>query len=218
MTAAELPLLSETPLAWGRAVLADPLPLLSDHAILEKKAAANALELLTRWPFEYVPGWVETMTGVARDETVHLAQVTRILFRRGGSLEKGHTNPYAKALRGLVRPGGMEEAVDRLLVSSLIEVRSCERFRVLAAAAAGRDEELAKFYERLYASEYGHYTTFLNLAKKLLDPDVVEARWQELLEREAEILARQKPGPRMHSGWAGVAPEIESVRGGCASL
>jgi tRNA-(ms[2]io[6]A)-hydroxylase len=199
----KLPLHSETPLAWGRGVLEQTLPLLSDHAILEKKAAANALELLTRWPYEYVPGWVETMTGVARDETVHLAQVTRILLRRGGQLEKGHTNPYAKALRGLVRAGGVAEAIDRLLVSSLIEVRSCERFAVLAEAARDGDGELARFYERLYKSEFGHYTTFLNLAKKLGGEDVVEARWEELLEREAEILAKQRFGPRMHSGLPG---------------
>lgn len=197
-----LPLHSVTPVSWGQRVLEQPLALLSDHAILEKKAAANALELLTRWPLDYVPGWVETMTGVARDETVHLAQVTRILFRRGGKLERGHTNPYAKSLRQLVRAGGIEEAMDRLMVSSLIEVRSCERFAVLAQAAQNLDKELAGFYQRLYASEYGHYTTFLNLAKKLADPDLVEARWHELLAQEAAILERQKFGPRMHSGLA----------------
>ncbi len=202
MTETPLPLHSLTPLSWGHRVLEQPLALLSDHAILEKKAAANALELLTRWPVDYVPGWVETMTGVARDETVHLAQVTRILFRRGGKLERGHTNPYAKELRHLVRQGGVEEAIDRLLVSSLIEVRSCERFAILAQAAQESDKELAGFYQRLYASEYGHYTTFLNLAKKLASPEVVDARWQQLLAEESQILQRQKFGPRMHSGLA----------------
>src|SRR5674476_713973 len=73
-----LPLDSRTPVEWAHAVLADPLRLLADHAFLEKKAATNALELLTRWPGEWLPGWVETMTGVARDEAAHLAQVTRI--------------------------------------------------------------------------------------------------------------------------------------------
>jgi tRNA-(ms[2]io[6]A)-hydroxylase len=202
MVDAELPLLSTTPLTWGARVLEQPIALLIDHAILEKKAAANALELLTRWPLDYVPGWVETMTGVARDETVHLAQVTRLLARRGGKLERGHTNPYAKSLRQLVRKGGVEEAIDRLLVSALIEVRSCERFAVLAVAAKERDKELAAFYERLYASEYGHYTTFLNLAKKLASPEVVEARWTALLAEESRILSEQKFGPRMHSGLA----------------
>ena len=130
-----LPLHSRTPVEWARAVLAEPIRLLIDHAFLEKKAASNALELLTRWPGEYVDGWMETMTGIARDEAAHLAQVTRILRRRGARLERMHKNPYATALRQLVRKGHAGEALDRLLVSALIEVRSCERFAMLAAAS-----------------------------------------------------------------------------------
>src|SRR5674476_1562799 len=127
-----LPLHSRTPIEWAHAVLADPLRLLADHAFLEKKAATNALELLTRWPGDWFPGWVETMTGVARDEAAHLAQVTRILLRRGGRLDRVHKNPYANSLRLLVRKGDPAEILDRLLVSAVIEVRSCERFAVLA--------------------------------------------------------------------------------------
>ena len=191
-----LPLRSRTPIAWGTAVLADPLALLVDHAFLEKKAANNALDLLTRWPHEWSPGWVETMTAVARDETAHLAQVTRLLLRRGGRLERIHKNPYANALRLLVRKGGAGELVDRLPVSALIESRSCERFAVLAAAA--EDLELGSFYQGLCASELGHYTVFLKLARQIALP--VETRWTELLEAEAEILAAQPPGPLIHSG------------------
>src|SRR5947209_12462977 len=101
----QLPLHSRTPIDWGRAVLADPIPLLVDHAFLEKKAANNAMELMTHWPDDWCPGWVETMTGVARDEAAHLAKVVRLLMRRGGRLERNHKNPYANALRMLVRRG-----------------------------------------------------------------------------------------------------------------
>src|SRR5579872_3597602 len=160
-----LPLHSLTPIEWGRAALADPVALLADHAFLEKKAAANALELMTRWPGEWTPGWVETMTGVARDEASHLAQTVRLLARRGGKMERGHRCAYAKALRLLVRKGGTEETLDRLLVSALIEARSCERFSVLAAAA--EDAELAAFYKALFSSEMGHYKVFLKLANKV---------------------------------------------------
>ena len=193
-----LPLHSRTPVEWARAVLADPIRLLMDHAFLEKKAATNALELLTRWPGDDLPGWAETMTGVARDEATHLAQVTRILLRRGGRLDRIHKNPYANSLRLLVRKGDPAEILDRLLVSAAIEVRSCERFAVLAAASA--DAELAAFYEALFASEFGHYRVFLELARKMADPASVEARWQQLLTSEAEILAGQEAGPRIHSG------------------
>ena len=199
----DLPLLSRTPLAWGHAVLADPIALLIDHAFLEKKAANNAMDLMTRWPNDWVPGWVETMTAVARDEAAHLAQVTRILMRRGGRLSRIHKNPYANALRDLVRRGEATEALDRLLVSALIEVRSCERFAVLAGAC--EDVELADFYGALFASEYGHYRVFLELARKLDKAPAVEARWQELLAAEARILAEQESGPRIHSGVARAA-------------
>ncbi len=195
----ELPLHSRTPLEWGTAVLRDPIPLLIDHAFLEKKAALNAMELMTRWPSEWVEGWVETMTGVARDEAAHLAQVTRILIKRGGKMGRGHSNPYANALRQLVRKGGESEALDRLLVSALIELRSCERFGVLSAAAEN-DPELAKLYQALYSSELGHYKVFLRLARKVAGKVAVDVRWQEMLAHEARILAQQETGPRMHSG------------------
>ena len=197
--AAALPLLSTTPLAWGRAVLADPVPLLIDHAFLEKKAALNAMELLTRWPNEWVEGWVETMTSVARDEAAHLAQVTKLLIKRGGRMERGHSNPYAKSLRLLVRKGGNVEILDRLLVSALIEARSCERFVVLAEAAA-EDPELAKFYRALCASELGHYKVFLRLATKIAGRKEADEQWRKMLEAEASILASQAAGPRIHSG------------------
>lgn len=197
-----LPLLSRTPLAWAKFVLTDPVALLADHAFLEKKAALNAMQLLERWPNEWVPGWVETMTSVARDEAAHLAQVTRLLIRRGGRLERGHQNPYASALRELVRKGVViPEALDRLFVSALIEARSCERFALLAEAAAiGGDSELASFYKALFSSELGHFKVFLRLAHKIAPRAVVEARWQELLIAEAAILAKQSQGVRIHSG------------------
>jgi tRNA 2-(methylsulfanyl)-N6-isopentenyladenosine37 hydroxylase len=201
-----LPLHSHTPIEWGRAVLVHPISLLIDHAFLEKKAATNALELLTRWPNHWISGWVETMTGVARDEAAHLAQVMRILLRRGGRLDRVHKNPYANALREMVRKGEAAEILDRLLVSALIEARSCERFAVLAAASSDgetRDEELASFYQALCASEFGHYRVFLKLAGKIAGKTAVEDRWQQMLALEAQILARQPAGPRIHSGPVG---------------
>ena len=205
-----LPLHSRTPLEWGRAVLADPVPLLADHAFLEKKAAQNAMELLTRWPGEWLPGWVETMTGIARDEAAHLSQVVRLLTRRGGRLGRSHSNPYASQLRALVRLGGQDEIIDRLFASALIELRSCERFSVLATCAAEMDgaEDLAALYKALFSSELGHFKVFLKAAHRTAGGGVrrklasipVEFRWQEMLAAEAKILECQAVGPRIHSG------------------
>lgn len=195
-----LPLRSTTPARWARSVLRDPLALLNDHAHLEKKAATNALDLLNRWPEPCPPeNWVQAMTAVARDEVEHLAIVTRILARRGGRLTKWHRNRYAADLRALVRRGrGIDELVDRLMVSALIEARSCERFTVLADHC--EDHELAKLYRGLYASEAGHYLSFIGLARELPGSPDVEERWEEVLEEEAKIIAAQPTGPSMHSG------------------
>src|SRR5256885_14493390 len=158
MRDADLPLRYKTPVSWAQSVLTQPLELLNDHAHLEKKAAANALELLNRWPEPSPPeNWVTAMTAVARDEVEHLALVTRLLARRGGKLSRQHANPYASELHKLVRKGlGKGELIDRLMISSLIEARSCERFALLAEACHD-DRELAKLYQGLWASEHGHY-------------------------------------------------------------
>lgn len=195
----DLPLLFFTDPAWAVRVLEKPLELLNDHAHLEKKAAANALELLLRWPQNHPPEtWVQSMTSIANDEVEHLQIVTGLIARRGGELTRNHSNAYAAALRKEVRIGrGNEELVDRLLTSALIEARSCERFFLLANSA--QDPELAKLYSSLYASEAGHYRVFLSHAKTLKPAQDVDFRWQELLKKEEEILRKQPFGFTMHS-------------------
>jgi tRNA-(ms[2]io[6]A)-hydroxylase len=48
-------------------------------------------------------------------------------------------------------------------------------------------------------SEAGHYTTFLELAKEYMPEEIVKARWDELLEAEAEIMkSLEIRGDRMH--------------------
>jgi tRNA-(ms[2]io[6]A)-hydroxylase len=201
----ELPLLSRTPEGWAAMVLRDPLALLCDHAYLEKKAAANALDLLNRWPEpSCAEEWPQTLAAIASDEAAHLSGVVRLLTDRGGRLERAHRNDYARDLRRHVRKGrGPEELLDRLLVSALIELRSCERFEVLAHHCKDRDPVLARFYQRLWSSEFGHYRVFLRLAEQVVPTHEVEARWREMLQIEAETIAAQPPGPRMHSGWPG---------------
>ena len=139
------------------------------------------------------------MAAIASDEAAHLSSVVRLLNRRGGRLERTHRNPYANALRALVRKGrGNEELVDRLLISALIEARSCERFEVLARCSP--DRELARLYERLCSSELGHYRVFVRLAAQVMTEHAIDRRWRELLEAEAVVIAAQPPGIRMHGG------------------
>jgi len=217
MDSVDSPLCSATPIAWAQAVLRDPLELLNDHAHLEKKASQNAMDLLLRWPDPSGTAggtaappelWVRQMTAIAREEAEHLQAVVRLIEKRGGALSRAHRNPYAKALREQVRPGGAaDNLLDRLMVSALIELRSCERFAVLAACldASGDDEELRKLYHGLWSSEHGHYLTFLQLARDVptLTPDAIDQRWAQMLDAEAAILAGQAFYIGMHSGVPG---------------
>jgi tRNA-(ms[2]io[6]A)-hydroxylase len=210
MDTADLPLRTTTSTSWAEAALQSPDRLLDDHAHLERKAAANALALLSRWPtgptegaaspedLETVQVWTRVLTGIARDEVEHLGLVLRILRARGRALSRLHRNAYAAALRGLVRRGsGQDDILDRLLISALIEARSCERFARLGEVA--QDDELRRLYRGLFASERGHFRVFLDLAGRLPGAEV-EPRFDALLDAEADILAHQAPGPRMHAG------------------
>ncbi len=198
-----------TPSHWIQTASSDVCALLCDHAHLERKATSNALALLGLWPHRVelhessdpsASTWVRTLAAIARDEAAHLATVTRELHRRGGALVPGHKNAYASELHRLVRWGRSErELLDRLLVSALIELRSYERFLLLADGID--DEALALLYRRLQQSEHGHYMQFLELAEVLaIGRDARDSRWHALCEFEGEIARSQPAGPWMHSG------------------
>jgi tRNA-(ms[2]io[6]A)-hydroxylase len=191
-----------TPAAWAGPILQHPIALLIDHAYLERKAANNALQLLDRWPEPGPPEtWTIAMASIARDEAEHLDLVIKVLHRRGGRMTRPHRNRYAAELRELVRWGeGTDEVVDRLMVSALIEARSCERFQLLAAASD--DAELVALYGDLGISEAGHYRVFLSLARHMASAEAVEARWQEMLASESRIIQAQPVRPALHSGVA----------------
>ncbi len=195
-----LPLKFQTPKDWAIEVLKHPIALLSDHAYLERKAATNALDLLNRWvDVRTSEQWVLTLSNIAKDETAHLYTVTKLIAERGGKLQRTHKCQYANDLRALVRTGkGNLEVLDRLLVSALIEARSCERFLILGEVAS--EPDLKHLYKSLFASEAGHYKTFLKLAETTATARVIESRWEELLEKESEIIQVQPIGVALHSG------------------
>ena len=199
----EIPLKLSTPDSWANTALADPVLLLCDHAHLERKAASNALSLLHRWPDPALDPvlperWVSELTEIARDEINHLRLVVQHILKRGGIFPKFHDNTYAAQLREVERRGqDPADLVDRLLVSALIEARSCERFFLLAEAASETD--LQKLYRGLWSSEKGHFQVFLELAFEIQERGLVEKRWEEMLEEEARIISAQEPGSRIHS-------------------
>ena len=211
-TTTDLPLLVRTPDEWASVALSDTLALLNDHAYLEKKAASNALELLNRWPSpSCLEEWTSILSAIASDEASHLNGVVRLMTERGGQLERTHRNDYANRLRLQVRQGqGEKELLDRLLVSALIELRSCERFELLAKHCQTHDPGLGRFYQRLWSSELGHYRVFLELSRWVVDRAEMEERWKEMLAIEADAITAQPPGPRIHSGCPPTMPLPQS--------
>jgi tRNA-(ms[2]io[6]A)-hydroxylase len=156
---------------------------LVDHAHCEKKAAAHALSMLAAFPD--VPGLPRAMARLAREEAGHLAKVLVLLERRGLQLGHDPGDPYAQALQARIRQPRAERLLDQLLVSALIELRSCERLQLLADNLPER--HLRDFYEELALSEAGHGSLFLRLARNTA-PVAIDARLATLAAEEARLL------------------------------
>ncbi len=171
--------------------------ILVDHAYCEQKAASSCISLIVQYPDK--EKLVEELTPVVAEEWSHFERVIEQLKKRGYQLGRMRKDEYVNELMKHVRKGVSreEQLTDKLLVSALIEARSCERFKMLWQNI--EDEELQKFYYELMVSEAGHYTNFIQLARHYQPREIVDKRWQEFLEIEADIIANLQPRPdRMH--------------------
>ncbi len=174
----------------------DNLPdLLIDHAHCERKAASTALALMN----SYVTNWdlAKEMTRIVQEELEHYEMVLQLLDRRGIKFRPLKPGPYGRKLHELIRPQEPDRAVDRLLIASLIEARSCERFDLLSKHVD--DRELADFYGSLFESEARHHTTYVRLAEDFVPRATVRERLEQLAKAEAAILEAGCELPRMHS-------------------
>lgn len=188
---------SSTDPAWLPLALERLDEVLLDHAHCEKKAAAQAMSLLATYPDRV--HLVQRMSRLAQEELSHFRQVFDRCLARGLTLPRDHGDPYARALRKLVRHDRDDTRLtDLLLVCALIESRSHERLALLAAGLADRDDELARFYATLAQAEAGHARLFVDLAQEYTPGEDVEARLQSLAEAEARIVADLPVEPRIH--------------------
>jgi tRNA 2-(methylsulfanyl)-N6-isopentenyladenosine37 hydroxylase len=169
--------------------------ILVDHAHCERKAAATAMSLINAYPEQRE--LCAEMTRIVAEELEHMHQVLELLDRRGIRFRRLPPGPYGRQLQALVRSQEPQRAVDRLLVASLFEARSCERFDRLRRHLS--DPELVAFYESLFESEARHHTTYVALAERFAPREVVRKRLEELAEAEAAVIAQGSPLPRMHS-------------------
>jgi len=170
--------------------------ILTDHAYCEQKAASHAISLIINFPEH--DELVSNMSDLAMEEMSHFKMVHEMITKRGFQLGRERKDPYVGDLAKFIQKGVDRETrlLDKLLFAAMIEARSCERFKVLSDHID--DQELAQFYFDLMASEARHYTTFLRLAKLYLDPQRVDARWEEWLTYESEVIARYGNSETIH--------------------
>jgi len=171
--------------------------ILSDHAYCEQKAASTGISLIQRYADK--EELVAQVAPLVTEEWGHFRQVLAELKKRGLKLGKQRKDEYAIQLFKFERKGGSrdDQLLEKLLVSAMIEARSCERFRVLSLNIA--DNSLQKFYHDLMISEAGHYRMFIELAEYYCSKEKMKIRWQEYLEAEAEIMKQlELRGDRVH--------------------
>ena len=182
----ETPLLIETNPNWIQAVLSDFDSFLQDHAAAEKKASGMALSMLSHYPDRIL--LVTKMTDLAIEELIHYREVLRWIHSRGLVTASDTKDPYVLGLRQVIRKETNAYLLDRLLTASVIEARGAERFALIADAI--ERPPLKNFYKSLAKSEARHYRLFLELAEEYFDSSVVELRWKEILNIEAEVVSK----------------------------
>jgi tRNA-(ms[2]io[6]A)-hydroxylase len=169
---------------WVGVVMRDVGAFLIDHAYCERKASGTALKLLSHYPDRKL--LVDAMIDLAREELEHFALVYKQIDAMGLILTQDAPDLYVKLLLKNARGQSNDYLLDRLLISSLIEGRSCERFILLEEALPPGD--LKTLYQDLIRAEARHHGLFIHLAKEYFESEVVERRLEELLLIEGEII------------------------------
>lgn len=171
--------------------------ILTDHAYCEQKAATSCISLIQGYPDR--DDLVRELAPIVTEEWGHFRAVLAEIDRRGLRLGRQRKDEYVNGLMDFSRKGRGRDAalLERLLIFALIEARSCERFRLMSLYVA--DADLRKWYHKFMVAEAGHYVLFIDLARRYFPRQEVEARWQEYLAFEAELLASLEiRGDRMH--------------------
>ena len=174
----------DTPKEWIETVLADFPKFLQDHADCERKASAMAMSFVAKCPdrVEIIPELIET----ALEELVHFKLVYEIMDQKKITLPKQlEQDNYIGGLIKKCRSGREERLLDRMVVAAVVEARGVERFRIVAENV--EEEELQKFYDMLWRSEYKHSDVFLRLALSYWKWEEIEERLVYFIHEEAII-------------------------------
>jgi tRNA-(ms[2]io[6]A)-hydroxylase len=185
----------KTPNSWLEQAEANLSVLLIDHANCEKKAASTALNLMYRHVDQ--TDLILKLSKLAREELRHFEQVVALLKDRNIPYTQISSSRYAGELRSSARTHEPARLVDVLIISAVVEARSCERFSRLVEVL---DEELAEFYQSLLKSEARHFQVYLEQAEKIAGGGVIQDRIDLFLAADEHLILAPDPDFRFHSG------------------
>jgi tRNA-(ms[2]io[6]A)-hydroxylase len=180
--------------AWVDVIIANFDEFLRDHANCERKASALALSMVVKYSdrTQIIP----PLIAIAQEELAHFRSVYELMETRGLKILADSQDPYVQQLVALLRHGREQRFLDRMLISSLIECRGAERFRLIAHRL--EDPALKRFYRDLGASEAKHGHLFVDLVLKYFPPTMVYPRLTELAADEARIMRQLQWRPALH--------------------
>ena len=183
---------------WAEIVKENLEIFLTDHAYNEMKAAQSAMAVINHRPNEVA--FVNTMSALAIEEMQHFEMVYEKIKKMGLQLGQETQNTYAMQLRKFFpkTKDSEEKFLQKLMLSSLMEARSCERFSVLISTLETDYPELAQFYKDLFESEARHYRVFLAYARQFGGKEYIDKQWDKLLTYEAELIHKAGQKPLVH--------------------
>ena len=150
--------------------------------------------------YRYVeyPVLLQALSKLAREELRHFEQVLGVMAEREIVYEQMTSARYAGEMRGLVQTHEPNRLIDLLVMSAVIEARSCERFGRLCEVL---DSGLAAFYGSLLNSEKRHFLSYLNFANEISGNEAaVAVRLSVFLAADAELITGADEQFRFHSG------------------
>ncbi len=196
MLITEYELFTSTPQIWYERAAIHLKTILLDHAWCERKAAQSALALLNRTADRKIQA---QLSRIVREEMRHFEILLPWLKKY--KVEWSFLQPprYGKALLLARSTDPSQRICDTLVISSLIESRSCERFNGLADVLD--DKLLASFYRKLMLAEQRHAQVYLEIAQLWgFDEDTVCDSYTRLAKFEGKLILQPEQCVRFHSG------------------
>lgn len=184
-----------TPVNWFE-VASKHLPtLLLDHAWCERKAAQTALSLLNK---TNDPRIQRMLSKIVREEMRHFEMLLPWLKKYNVTWAFLSPPRYGQSLIANRSKHQDVKLLDTLVIASIIEARSCERFAGLAKILPA---DISAFYRKLMLAEARHVNEYLDMACLWgFSTSLITERLDIQSQFESEILREEESVLRFHSG------------------